>query len=95
MLLEALVITICANGYDGCSQTTSAYYEQSKELQSIAKNVDKLGKKIVSDHEWLVYIGTPAYAIAARKPAKILIFKGTTINVDPWQRAIGLQWSYS
>lgn len=94
MLLEALVITICANGYDGCSQSTSAYYQQSKELQDISKKVENIGKQITNDREWIIYIGTPAYAIAARKPAKILIYKGTTFNVDPWNKSVGLQWSY-
>lgn len=94
MLIEALVITICANGYDGCSQSTSAYYQSNKELQETVKNVENIGKKITNDHEWIVYIGTPAYAILSKKPAKILIFKGTTFNVDPWNRSVGLQWSY-
>lgn len=94
MLLEALVITVCTQGYDGCSQSTSAYYQQSKELQAINKRVEQLGKDITHDREWIIYIGTPAYALLAKKPAKILIYKGTTFNVDPWNQAVGLQWSY-
>ena len=94
MLLEALVITICVQGSDGCSQTTSAYYQQSTELQSISKNIDRIGKQIIDNNDWMIYIGTPAYALISRKPARILIYKGTTLNVDPWNQSLGLQWNY-
>lgn len=94
MLLEALVITVCANGYDGCSQTTSAYYQQSRELQAISKKVENFGNLIIKDRDWIVYVGTPMYAFATHRPAKFLVYKGTTFNVDPWNKAVGLQWSY-
>lgn len=94
MFLEALVISICVQGQDGCSQVTSAYYQQSRELQAISDRVERIGKNITNEREWLVYVGTPAYAIISRKPAKILVYKGTTFNIDPWNNAVGLQWSY-
>jgi hypothetical protein len=94
MLLEALVIGICAQGYDGCSQSTSAYYQQSKELQQVSKNVEEYGKKITDNNSWIIYFATPAYAIASRRPAKVLIYRGTTFNVDIWHQSVGLQWSY-
>lgn len=94
MLLEALVITVCANGYDGCSQTTSAYYQQSKELQAISQKAERISEAIVKDHEWLVYVGSPLYAVINRRPAKFLIYKGTTFNVDVFNNSVGLQWNY-
>jgi hypothetical protein len=94
MLLEALVITVCVNGYDGCSQSTSAYYQHNKELQAISKRVERYGKELTKNHEWLVYAATPIYAIASQKPAKFMIYKGTTLNVDPWKQSLGIQWSY-
>jgi hypothetical protein len=94
MLLEALIVTVCVNGYDGCSQAQSAYYEQSPELKQIVRNVDQYKKRVLKDKEWMVYVGTPVYAIASKRPAKILIWRGTTISVDPWTQSFGLQWSY-
>jgi len=94
MLLEALVISVCVNGQDGCGQATSAYYEQSKELKDFSKQLEKLGQDITNNHKWLVYIGTPLYAVASRKPAQIILYRGTTLNVDIFNKAIGLQWNY-
>lgn len=93
-LLEALVITVCIQGYEGCSQSTSAYYQQSKELKAVKKNVENYGKKLARNNEWLVYAATPMYAIAMRKPAKILVYRGVTLNIDPWTETIGFQWTY-
>lgn len=94
MLLEALVLTVCVQGTDGCSQSTSAYYEQSTELKALAERLDVISKNIMRTNEWLVYVGTPVYSIASKQPAKILIYKGTTFNVDPWNQSVGLQWNY-
>lgn len=94
MILEALVVVVCAQGQGGCGHSTSAYYKQSKQLQAVAKRVDDLGKRYLEDREWIVYVGTPLYALATKKPAKVLIYKGTTFNIDPWNNAVGLQWSY-
>jgi hypothetical protein len=94
MLLEALVLTVCVQGHDGCSQGTSAYYEQSKELKELAKNAEKIGKRITENNQWLVYVGSPIYALASHQPAKILLFRGTVLSVDPFHQGLGLQWSY-
>ena len=94
MLLELLVVSVCVNNQGGCSQATSAYYKQNVELQQIAKNVDKFGKEITNNNQWLVYVGAPMYAMAARQPAKILLYKGTVLTMDPYQHMVGLQWSY-
>ena len=94
MLLEALVITVCTAGNPGCSEATSAYYQQSLVLQEATKKVEMIGNNILKGNEWLVYVGTPAYSIAVRKPAEIKIYKGTMFTVDPWKQAVGLQWNY-
>ena len=94
MLLEALVITVCVQGKNGCGESTSAYYEQSKELKELSKRVEKIGKKITEDNKWLVYLGTPVYALAAHQPAKVLLYRGTVLSIDPFHNGIGLQWNY-
>jgi hypothetical protein len=94
MLLEALIISACVYGPDGCGPATSAYYEQSKDLKDFTKRLEKIGQNITTEHKWIVYAGTPLYAIAVRKPASILIYRGTTLNVDIWNKAVGLQWNY-
>jgi hypothetical protein len=94
MLLEVLVISVCVNQQGGCSEATSAYYKQSKDLQTISENAEKLGKKLAAEHEWLVYTATPIYALASRQPAKILLYKGTILSIDPFKQAIGIQWNY-
>lgn len=94
MLLEALVLTVCVNGYDGCSQSTSVYYKQSRELQAISQRAEKISQAIIKDREWIVYLGSPIYSIAVHQPAKILIYKGATISIDPWKNSLALQWNY-
>lgn len=99
MFLEAFVIGICINGQsfsqnNGCHEVTAAYFEQSKELKEFSKALQKKGDEIAKDNKMLVYFLTPMYAIAAHQPAKILLFRGTTFNIDPWNNFVGLQWSY-
>lgn len=94
MILEALVISVCVQGSGGCSQSIAAYYEQSKELKAINERVQRISKELTRENEWVVYVGTPIYALAARKPAKILIYKGTILNIDPWNKSLGFQWNY-
>lgn len=94
MLLEALVFTVCVQGSEGCSETTSAYYKQSTFLQDLNSRVEHMGKEIIGNKEWIVYVGTPVYAVLSRKPAKFLIYEGTILNVDPWTQSVGLQWNY-
>lgn len=94
MLLEALIVTVCLRESYGCSESTSAYYKQSKQLQEITEAVERYGKKITHNNEWVVYVGTPLYAVVSRKPAKIHIYRGITFNVDLWNQAVALQWSY-
>ena len=94
MLLEALILTVCINGYEGCSQSTSAYYKQSRELQAINKKVENISQYIIKDREWIVYLGSPIYSIAAHQPAKILVYKGTTLTINPWSNSVGMQWNF-
>lgn len=94
MLLEALVVGVCIQGQGGCSQATSSYYDQSEQLKQISAQIDQIGKQFTAEHEWTVYIGTPMYALATKRPANILIYRGTTIKLDPWQQSVGLQWNY-
>lgn len=94
MLLEALILTVCINGYEGCSQSTSAYYKQSRELQAISQKAERISQAIVKNREWIVYIGSPIYSIAAHQPAKILVYKGTTLSIDPWSNKVAIQWNY-
>lgn len=94
MFLEAMVATICIVGQNGCGSATSAYYESNQELKQTVKNVEKFGQKIVEGHEYIVYVVTPAYAIALGKPATFKITGHLNFNVDVKGNAVALQWSY-
>ena len=94
MLLEVLVIATCVSAEGGCGEATSAYYAQSKELQSFSAKMEKIGREVVSDQEWAVYLVTPIYSLVTRQPAKFLIYKGTTLSLDPRGAAVGIQWNY-
>lgn len=94
MLLEALVLSVCAQGSNGCSQATSAYYEQSKDLQDLSRRIELIGKNLAQDHQWVVYVATPAYELVAHQPVKLFVHSGTTMTLDPFNKFVGLQWSY-
>lgn len=94
MLLEAIIMTVCVSNQGGCGESTSAYYQQSQDLQRISKNAEKIGKHIVKDEEWLIFLAAPAAAIASHQPAKIFLYKGTTLNVDAYKSSAMLEWNY-
>jgi hypothetical protein len=94
VLLESIVLGFCMQGSGGCGEATNAYYKYNKDLQQVVEHVEEFGRRITDNHKWLVYAASPIYSIAARKPASIFIYRGTTLNVDPWNQAVALQWNY-
>ena len=94
MMVEALVIAACLQNQGGCSESTSAYYESSKEAKAFVQNAEKLGKRMVAGHEWMVYAATPVYAMASGKPAFIHVYKAIVVGVDIKKEQLLLQWSY-
>jgi hypothetical protein len=94
MLMEALVIVACLQGKGGCSESTSAYYKSNKDAQVIVENVEALGKRVTKGNEWLVYVATPIYAIAAGQPANIFLHKEWILGINLKKELIALQWSY-
>lgn len=56
--------------------------------------IQDLGRQIVNDQEWVVYVGTPVYSVLAKQSAKFLIYRGTTLDINPWKQTVGLQWDY-
>lgn len=93
MLVEALIISACLQG-SGCNESTSAYYKYNKDLFVAKQNVEKYGKKLARENEWIVYTVTPAYAIAAGQTAHIKIYKAWMLNLNVKDRAVGIQWTY-
>lgn len=94
MMLEVLILAVCAQGAGGCGQSTSAYYEQSEALQAFSRRIENSGKEMVRGNEWIVYAAHPAYAVATRRPAHILIRRGTTLSVDVWTQSVGVEWAF-
>jgi len=94
MLLEALVATTCIVGQNGCSEATSAYYKSNKELQQTVQNIEKIGKHILDDNQYIVYVATPAYAFLSGQPASFKLHRALILRVDIKQTAVGLQWNY-
>lgn len=94
MLLETLIVVTCINQQGGCSEATSAYYQQSKELQQFSSDMTKVSKELLVDNEWLVYVASPLYAVATRKPVKFIAYKGTVISIDTFEPKLFVQWNY-
>lgn len=94
MMLEAMVASICIAGQPGCSTATNAYYESNKELQHTIKRAEKIGKKLIEGHEYVVYIIAPLGAVAAGKPATFKLSRSLNLNINVKQASIALQWNY-
>lgn len=94
MLLEAIIATTCIIGQSGCSEATGAYYQSNKELQELVKNTEKLGQQLIKGNEYIVYVATPAYAIASGQNASFKVYKQLIFNVNVRKETVGLQWSY-
>ena len=93
-LVEIFVFSICVNGLSGCTEATSAYTKQSKDYQAVAATVDKFSRRITDQHRWLVYVGSPVYSMALKKPVNIAVYRGTTISMYPWNDTFYLKWNY-
>lgn len=94
MLIEALVITACLQQQGGCSESTSAYYKYNTNIQAVVENVEKLGKRITKGNEWLVYVATPVYAVAAGQQANFKLSGAWMLGIDVKNEAVLLKWSY-
>lgn len=94
MLLEALVAGACLGGTAGCGEATTAYYKSSKELQQTMDNLESMGKKVVDNNKYLVYVATPAYAVLSGQAASFAVYRGVIFNVNIRQQAVALQWTY-
>lgn len=93
MMLEALVFYACAMG-KGCHEASNTYYQQSLETQEIAKRMEARAKQIVNNNEYIIYVVTPAYAMASGKPAEFVIDKNWTLTLEVRQPAVGIKWNY-
>lgn len=94
MLLEVLVVSVCASGQPGCDRATQAYYQSSTEVQEIVHNTERIGKRLVEGHEYLVYIATPIYAAISGKDVVVKIKKDLNLNLNFKEESLALQWSY-
>lgn len=94
MLLEALVVGLCTSGSSGCSEASSAYYKQSKELQQITERLEAYGKDIILNKEWLIYIATPTYALMTNQKANFTIYKGLILGIGVRDSSVSLTWRY-
>lgn len=95
MFLEAIIATTCIAGQQvGCGEATSAYYKSNKELQEAFINAEDYGKSLLSGKEYVVYIATPLYAVAAGKPASFRLKQTLILNLDFKQGSFALQWNY-
>lgn len=94
MMLEALVVTVCTVGKVGCSESTSAYYKQSRDLQEVTRSVNDYGQKITRDQQWLVYAVTPIYILKKRQLASIPIYKGAVLNLDSKESNLIFKWNF-
>lgn len=94
MLAEVIVISVCLQQQGGCSESTSAYYKYNKEVQTLVESVEKVGQRLITGNEWLIYIATPIASIASGKPANFYIKKGLMLGIDARKELVMLQWSY-
>ena len=93
MLLESLIVFSCLE-QQGCSKTTSAYYQQNKEFQATVKEVEAYGKRLTNNYEYIVYVATPLYMTAVGKPASFKVYKGTVLKVNFKDRNVAVEWNY-
>lgn len=93
-MLEALVVTICTIGKTGCSESTSAYYKQSDDLQELTRSVNDYGQKITKDQQWLVYTATPIYMIKNKQVASIRVYKNAVLNLDSKESNLIFKWNF-
>ena len=91
--IEALVIGACLQG-SGCRESTSAYYSYNKDLQAAKVRVEKYGKVIVKNNQWLVYSASPAWAMASGQTAHIKLYRQWVLNLNVKDQMVGLQWTY-
>jgi hypothetical protein len=95
MLLEILVVGVCVNpGQNGCQEATHSYYTQSKELQQISKNLEKIGNNIVEGNEWIIWGASPIYMIAAGQTAQIKLHDNWYMDINASQRYAGIRWNF-
>jgi hypothetical protein len=95
MFLEFMVATVCITGQGkGCSESTSAYYRQSKELQEVSKRLEDIGNDIAKKHQWVVYAATPICSVVAGQPAKFHIRDGAVLGINLKEESVFLQWNY-
>lgn len=94
MIAESLIVYLCISGSSGCTESTSAYYYQSQELQNIGYNVEKTLKSFADNNKYLVYVGTPVLSLLANRTANVRIYRGTSVGYDPKDRVVSLNWAY-
>lgn len=93
MLLELLVIGSCVSQH-GCNETTNAYYDQSKELQQLAKNAEAYGNRLVRGNEWLVFAATPGYMLLSGQTANVKLHKNWSLDLNAPKKYTGIRWNW-
>lgn len=94
MLLESLIVATCVSARSGCGEATSAYYQSNKDLQAMVKNAEKFGNRIIKGNEYIIYVATPLYAVAAGQSASFRVMSNMMLNVNVKQSSLGLQWNW-
>jgi hypothetical protein len=93
MLIEVLVIASCVN-QNGCQDSTHAYYMQSKALQEMNANIERLGREIVRNEEWLVFAATPAYMLFSGQTAQIKLHDNWYMDINGSKQYAGIRWMW-
>lgn len=93
MLLEIMVASSCLYKV-GCQETTHAYYLQSKELQKLGLSVEKYGNELFKDHQWIVWVGTPAITWMRGQNTKIKVAENWYLDVNASNRYVGILYNW-
>jgi hypothetical protein len=93
MLLELMVAGSCIS-QQGCQEMTHAYYLQSKELQVINFNLQDYSNRILSNHQWIVWVGTPMIMTMRGQNAKIMMHENWYLDLGLSNKYVGIQYNW-